>query len=133
MKKYMDFKEYIGDNFYNEIYKNLKPFIIRQRDTFENDELWKVSWVDIDDLRVSGVTFKEIQGDDLEIRASVDANIDVQGKTRSGHEQFGVIRTYNVFFQATLKDGLHNVKIIDIDDYNEAKFERDRSLSVTAP
>lgn len=129
MKKYMDFKEYIGDNFYNEIYKNLKPFIIRQRDTFENDELWKVSWVDIDDLRVSGVTFKEIQGDDLEIRASVDANIDVQGKTRSGHEQFAVIRTYNVFFQVTLKDGLHNVKIIDIDDYNEAKFERDRSLS----
>ena len=79
MEKYKDFKEYMENNFYDEIFNRLKPFIAGQKDSFESDEIYKVKWVEVDDIHVSGVTFKEMEDGFLEIRTSIDADVDVEG------------------------------------------------------
>lgn len=86
------------DNFYDDILDRLKSFIVGQRDSFESDEIYNLKWVEVDDIHVSGITFKEIDGGLLEIRASVDADVDVRGKARYGYDHFAVTKTYNVFF-----------------------------------
>lgn len=129
MGKYKDFKEYMQDNFYNDIFANLEPFIVTQKDSFESDEIYRVKWVDLDNINVCGVTFKEIDGRFLEIRTSVDAEVIVFGKAKYSFDRFFVKRTYNVFFRALLENGLQQVKIIKVEDYNPSTYEKDKSLS----
>lgn len=129
MEKYKDFKEYMENNFYDEIFNRLKPFIAGQKDSFESDEIYKVKWVEVDDIHVSGVTFKEMEDGFLEIRTSIDADVDVEGKARYGYDHFAVTKTYNVFFHALLENGLQQVRIAKVEEYNPNTYERDRSLS----
>ena len=129
MKKYKDFKEYVEDVYYDEIFYKLKGLVWSQKDSFENENFTYVSKVDLYDIRVCGVTFKELDTGLLEIRVSVDAEIGVQGKTRYDYEESSDTRTYNVFLVGELKDGLHNVKVTKAEEYNPAKFEKGKSLS----
>lgn len=117
------------ENFYDDIFNRIKSFVAGQRDSFESDEIYNVKWVEVDDIHVSGVTFKEMEGGFLEIRTSVDADVDVEGKARYGYDHFAVTKTYNVFFQALLENGLQQVKITKVEEYNPNTYERDRSLS----
>ena len=59
------------ENFYDDIYNRIKTFVAGQKDSFESDEIYNVKWVEVDDIHVSGVTFKEMEGGFLEIRTSV--------------------------------------------------------------
>ena len=117
------------DIFYDEIFNRLKPFIAGQKDSFESDEIYKVKWVEVDDIHVSGVTFKEMEDGFLEIRTSIDADVDVEGKARYGYDHFAVTKTYNVFFHALLENGLQQVRITKVEEYNPNTYERDKSLS----
>lgn len=127
--KYADFKEYMEDVYYDDIFNKVKGYVASKKDSFESDEIYKVKWVEVDDIHVSGVTFKEMEGGFLEIRTSVDADVDVEGKSRYGYDHFAVPKTYNVFFQALLENGLQQVKITKVEEYNPNTYERDRSLS----
>lgn len=129
MKKYANFKDFMTDNYYNEIWEALNPHVIRQKSSFESDQIYDINYVELSDLKVSGVTFKDLDNDWLEIRTSIDAVVEVRGKTRYGYETDSANRTYNVFFKAMLKDGLHDVSITNVTDYEENRYEKDRSLS----
>lgn len=129
LKKYNNFSEYMEDNYYDEIFNKLKGYIASKRDSFESDEMYAISWVNLEDIGVSGVTFDEGEDNHLVIRTTIDAEIEVKGKTRYGIDSMGVNKCYNVFFTAILDDGLHEVKITNIDEYNERQFDKRRSLS----
>ena len=130
MAKYESFKAYLEDNFIDDMMARLSSFVTTQpKDSFENDAISYVTWVRLQDIHVSGVTFKDMGNDELEIRATVDADIEVAGKTRYGHENFEDCKCYNIFFQALLENGLHNVRITDVTEYDASRFERDKSLS----
>lgn len=94
MAKYKDFKEYMEENFYDEIFNRVKSFSAGRRDSFESDEIYNVKWVELDEIHVSGVTFKELEDGFLEIRTSVDADFDVDGKARYGYDHFSVTKIY---------------------------------------
>ena len=129
MGKYADFKEYMEDVYYDDIFNKVKGYVASKKDSFESDEIYKVKWVEVDDIHVSGVTFKEMEGGFLEIRTSVDADVDVEGKARYGYDHFAVTKTYNVFFHALLENGLQQVRITKVEEYNPNTYERDKSLS----
>ena len=129
MKKYNNFKEYMEDVYYDEIFNRVKVLVIAHKDSFESDTVYSVSYAELDDIHVSGVTFKEQDGGFLEIRVSVDADIAVKGKTRYGYEEIADNGSYNIFFSAKLENGLQQVSITNVEEYNPAKFEKDRSLS----
>ncbi len=130
MAKYESFKAYLEDNFIDDMMARLSSFVVTQpKDSFENDVISYVTWVSLQDIHVSGVTFKDMGNDELEIRATVDADIEVAGKTRYGQETFEDCKCYNIFFRALLQNGLHNVRITNVSEYDVSRYERDRSLS----
>lgn len=129
MKKYNNFKEYMEDVYYDEIFNKIKGLVYAHKDSFESDTVYSVSYAEPYDIHVSGVTFKEQDNGLLEIRVSVDADISVKGKTKYGYDEIADNASYNVFFRAKLEDGLQQVTITNAEEYNPAKFEKDKSLS----
>lgn len=129
MKKYNNFKEYMEDVYYDEIFNKIKGLVYAHKDSFESDTVYSVSYAELYDIHVSGVTFKEQDNGLLEIRVSVDADISVKGKTQYGYDEIADNASYNVFFRAKLEDGLQQVTITNAEEYNPAKFEKDKSLS----
>lgn len=129
MKKYNNFKEYMEDVYYDEIFNKIKSLVYAHKDSFESDTVYSVSYAELYDIHVSGVTFKEQDNGLLEIRVSVDADISVKGKTQYGYDEIADNASYNVFFRAKLEDGLQQVTITNAEEYNPAKFEKDKSLS----
>lgn len=117
------------DKYYDNIFNRLKGFIGGKRDSFESDAIYQVKWVELDDIHVSGVTFKEAGNGELEIRVSVDADIDVEGKGKYGYDHFPVNKCYCAFFGALLQNGLHNVRLLKVEDYSPNQYEKDKSLS----
>ena len=129
MKKYNNFKEYMEDVYYDEIFNKVKGLVYAYKDSFESDTVYLVSYVEPYDIHVSGVTFKEQDDGLLEIRVSVDADISVKGKTRYGYDEIADNRTYNIFYSAKLENGLQQIRLTKAEEYNQAKFEKDKSLS----
>lgn len=129
MKKYNNFKEYMEDVYYDEIFNKIKGLVCAHKDSFESDTVYSVSYAEPYDIHVSGVTFKEQDNGLLEIRVSVDADISVKGNTKYGYDEIADNASYNVFFRAKLEDGLQQVTITNAEEYNPAKFEKGKSLS----
>ena len=129
VKKYINFKEYLEDVYYDEIFNRIKGLVYTHKDSFESDTVYSVSYVELEDIHVSGVTFKEQDEGLLEIRVSIDTDISVKGKGRYGYDETDEHRTYNVFFSARLENGLQQVSITNAEEYNPAKFDKDKSLS----
>lgn len=128
-KKYNDFKEYMQNEFYNEISQEITNFIAGREREFESSEIYNVKSLELASIHVSGVTFKEATDNEIEIRTTVDAEIGIVGCGRSGDDYFAENKCYNVFFEALLQDGLHNVRITKTEEYYQNKYEPNRSLS----
>lgn len=130
-RKYKDFNEYMEENYYDDIVKRLGSYIVSNKASFENDEFHKITWIDQDEITytVCGTTFKDLGDDYIEIRTSVDADVRFSGYTKYGQDSDSDTRIYNVFFKAKLDDGLHNVRITDVSEYNVALYDRDKTLS----
>lgn len=59
MKKYNNFKEYMEDVYYDEIFNRVKGLVYARKDSFESDTVYSVSYAEPYVIHVSGVTFKE--------------------------------------------------------------------------
>lgn len=129
MKKYRDFKEYMEEYYLDEIMAAINPIIIRNKKRFENDKFFEIKWVELSDASVCGVTFKDLGNNWLEIRTSVDAVVGLSGRTRYGYDSDSTIRTYNVFFKAKLENGLHNISVTKVEEYDKAFYDKAKSLS----
>ena len=128
MGKYSNIKEYMGSEYYNQLHAAIKPLVIKDKDDFD-DKGGKIVFVELDDISVSGVTFDVGDNDEIIIRVSVDACVNVRIRDRGDEDIDPQNRTYNVFCSAVLKDGLQNFKIISSTEYNERQYDKDKSLS----
>ena len=129
--KYKDFKEYMEDIYFDDIKKWLGSFIVKNKDAFENDDFYKITWIEQDEIEytVSGVTFKDLGDDWIEIRTTVDADVHFQGYTRGGADSDYDTRHYNVFFKARIDEGLKDVKVTNVTEYSAAEYNKDKSMS----
>ncbi len=130
-KKYKDFGEYMQQNYYNEIFQSVEKFayINKNRLNFENGHIDEVTYHKLESIGVSGVTFKESEEGMLEIRVSIDAEFEIYGNTRYGKDSDSTNLCFCVFFHAFLENGLHDVVAFEVEEYEENKYERYRSLS----
>lgn len=129
--KYKDFKEYMEDNYFDDIKNRLGSFIVKNKDSFENDDFYKITWIEQDEIEytVSGVTFKDLGDDWIEIRTTVDADVHFQGYTRGGADSDYDTKHYNVFFKARIDEGLKDVKVTNVTEYSVADYNKDKSMS----
>ena len=112
MRKYKDFKEYMEDNYLDVIMERIEPYVVGHKSFFEDEDFYQIDWVDLTDASVCGVTFKDLGDNWLEIRTSVDATVEITGRTKYGRDSDTVIKTFNVFFKGLLENGLHHDNII---------------------
>lgn len=129
MKKYKDFKEYMGDNYLDEIMRAIKPLVIRNKDSFAGQQFNNVTWADLSDVSIDGVTFNDLGDGWLEIRVSAYAEIEISGHTKYDFDSDTISRPYNVFFRAKLENGLNNVSVTKTEEYSKAKFDKQIRLS----
>ena len=129
MKKYKDFKEYMGDNYLDEIMRAIKPLVIRNKDSFAGQRFNNVTWADLSDVSIDGVTFNDLGNGWLEIRVSAYAEIEISGQTIYDFDSDTISRPYNVFFRAKLENGLNNVSVTKTEEYSKAKFDKQTRLS----
>ena len=54
MKKYNNFKEYMEDVYYDEIFNRVKGLVFAHKDSFESDTVYSVSYAEPYDIHVSG-------------------------------------------------------------------------------
>lgn len=129
--KYKDFKEYMEDNYFDDIKNRLGSFIVKNKDAFENDDFYNITWIEQDEIEytVSGVTFKDLGDDWIEIRTTVDADVHFQGYTRGGADSDYDTKHYNVFFKARIDEGLKDVKVTNVTEYSVADYNKDKSMS----
>ena len=117
--KYKNFKEYMEDNYLDVIMQRIEPYIVGHKSIFEDEDFYQIDWVELTDATVCGVTFKDLRENWLEIRTSVDATVDITGRTKYGRDSDSVIKTFNVFFKGLLENGLHHVTVTDIATYDK--------------
>ena len=129
MKKYNNFREYMEDVYYDEIFNKIKDLVYEEKDSFESYTIYSVLEVELCDIHTSCVTFKDLGNDNIEIRTSVDANIAVTGKRGRDYETDSIQKTYNVFFTAKLDNELLDVKITDVTEYNKVVYDKEKTLS----
>ena len=129
MRKYKDFKEYMEDNYLDVIMERIEPYVVGHKSFFEDEDFYQIDWVELSDASVCGVTFKDLGDNWLEIRTSVDATVDITGRTKYGRDTDSVVKTFNVFFKGLLENGLHHVTVTDVTTYDKSTYNRDTSLS----
>ena len=88
MKIYRTFEEYMYDNYYDDIYNKVKGFLCQKKGTsfLAMHLIPDVSRFELDDYHVMGVTFKTSGGDALHFRLSINADVNVYGKSRYDYE-----------------------------------------------
>lgn len=129
MKKYKDFKAYMADVYYDKIFNAIKPLVIRDKDELGGNRFYNVTFAELADISVDGVTFTDLGNGWLEIRTSVYADIEIEGQTKYDHDSDTINKPYNVFFKAKLENGLTHVSVIKTEEYNKARFDKQKSLS----
>ena len=107
----------------------IRAYIIDHKSDFEGDEFDYVSFVDVEDIAVSGVTFEDAGNDELIIRTSIDTIVEVKGKRGRDYETDGVTKCYNIFFKGVLSNGFRHVTISEAEEYNPRKYDGKKSLS----
>lgn len=130
-QKYTSFSSYLEDVYYNQIFDRIKFYIINNRDRM-NLSTYSVpdpSYAELSDFHVMSVTFRELDNDQIEFRASIQAEIEISGKRRRDFESDTTDCWFSISFSAVLNNGLHQVKLLDISEYSKERFNAEDSLT----
>lgn len=130
MKTYRTFEEYMYDNYYDAIYNKVKGFLFQKKGTsfLSTSLIPDVSRFDLDDYHVMGATFKTPGGDVLHFRLSINADVNVYGKSRYDYESDTKSIWMSVYCESILKNGLHNVRIVRVEEYSKDRFDKETAL-----
>ena len=130
MKTYRSFEEYMYENYYDPIYNKIKGFLCQKKGTafFSTNLIPDASSFEFDDYHIAGVTFKTPGGDALHFRLSINAEVNVYGKSRYDFESDAKTVWVSVYCESILKNGLHNFRIIRVEEYSKDKFDKECSL-----
>ena len=130
MKTYRTFEEYMYDNYYDAIYNKVNGFLFQNKGTsfLSTNLIPDVSRFELDDYHVAGVTFNTPGGDALHFRLSINADVNVYGKSRYDYESDTKSVWMSVYFESILKNGLHGVRIVRVEEYSKDRFDKETAL-----
>lgn len=130
-KSYNSFAAYIEDVYYDNFHSRLKSYIYQNKDRM-NLSSYSVpdpSYVKLDDFHVMGVTFHESENDRIDFQVTVQADIEISGRSRRDYDSDMVDRWFSISCSATLRNGLHNFRINGISEYSNERFKAEDALT----
>lgn len=130
MKTYRTFEEYMYDNYYDAVYNKVKGFLFQKKGTsFLSTKLIPdVSRFELDDYHVMGATFNTSGDDALHFRLSINADVNVYGRSRYDYESDTKSVWISVYCESILKNGLHHVRIVRVEEYSKDRFDKETAL-----
>lgn len=113
------------------MYNQLNTYILRNRKrlNFHTYLVPDPSYIELDDLHVMGVSFKETENDRILFRAAIQADVIVKGRSRRDYEEDVVYPWFSVSFTGILRCGLNMVTITSVDEYSKERFSKEDTLS----
>lgn len=82
----------------------------------------------MDDYCIRGVSFNTPGNNALHFRLSIIAEVSVSGKSKYEYESDSKSIRLSVYCESILKNGLHNVKIVRVEEYNKDCFDKESAL-----
>lgn len=130
-KSYCSFAAYIEDVYYDNFHSRLKSYIYQNKDrlNLSSFSIPDPSYASLDDFHVMGVTFHESENDRIDFQVTVQADIEISGKSRRDYDSDTVDRWFSIACSAILRNGLHSFTIKDISEYSSEKFKAEDALT----
>ena len=82
----------------------------------------------MDDYCIRGVSFNTPGNNALRFRLSIIAEVSISGKSKYEYESDSKSIRLSVYCESILKNGLHNVKIVRVEEYNKDCFDKESAL-----
>ncbi len=114
------------------MFNRLKSYIFQNRSRLDlhTSLIPNPSFVELDDIHVQGVTFKEGENDRILLfRVAVQADVAIKGRSKYDYEDDMVNPWFSIAFSGTLRGGLKDVTITSIEDYSREKFSKEDALT----
>ena len=119
------------DNYYDEIYKYVRNFLFQKKDSsfLSSRTVPNVNYFEIEDFHVEGATFNSTDSNILDFRLTLTVDVSIFGKSRYDYDSESKSVWISVSFSCLLENGLHNVKIKNVDEYSQENFEKESKLN----
>lgn len=130
-RKEKSFAAYLEDHYYNLMFNRLKLYIFQNRSrlSLHTSRITEPSYIELDDLHVMKVSFKETEDDRILFRATVQTDVIVKGRSKRDYEDDSVCPWFSISFTGILRGGLSMVTITSVDDYRKEHFVKEDALS----
>lgn len=129
--KYKSFEKYLEGEYYNDIHKAIKEYMWGHKNSLGTYSyvVLDMSYIELDDIHVMGVSFHKGEGSLLSFCASVQADVILKGLGKRDYEADEQQLWFSVYFTGHLLSGLNMVTITKVDLYSKDKFNAEDSLS----
>lgn len=135
-RKVKSFAAYLEDQYYDQMFIRLKSYIFQNRGrlNLHTSLVHDPSYIELDDLHVMGVSFKETEDDRILFRAAIQTDIIVKGRSRRDYEEDVVYPVVFHSFTGILRCGLNMVTITSVGEYSKERFSKeDAFVSIFNP
>lgn len=118
------------DNYYDEIYKKIMDFLFQKKGSsfLSSRTVPDVNYFEIEDFHIEGATFNSTGNNVLDFRLTLTIDVSISGKSRYGYDSESKSVWVSIYFTSLLENGLHNVRIIKIDEYSQERFNKESKL-----
>ena len=130
MKAYRTFEEYMYDKYYDKIHFQINGFLCQKKSSafLCTNIIPDVNRFELEDYHIMGVTYKSTGGDVLNLRLSINADVNVYGKSRYQYESDTKSIWLSVYCESILRNGLQNLKFLQVEEYSKEKYDKERNI-----
>lgn len=127
---YKSFKEYIEINYNDLLRSEIERFVEKNHDGqgFHSLNVLSLLKQKVENLQVMSLSCRSDFGPKIEIDVYVKADIVSKGLGTSEYDADRKTKWFTVYLKAVLRDGLHGVETISVDEYYNGKFDIENAL-----
>lgn len=127
---YKSFKEYIEVNYNDLLRTEIEGYVQKHHDGqgFHSLNVLSLLRQNVENLQVMSLSCRSDAGPRIEIDAHVKAVIVSKGLGTSDYVADRKTRWFTVYMKAVLRNGLHRVEAVDVDEYYGGKYDKENAL-----
>ena len=127
---YKSFKEYIEFNYRDLLKQEIEGYVKKNHDGQGFHSLNVLSLLEqkVENTQVMSLSCRSDVGPRIEIDVHVKADVIAKGLGTSDYAADKKTRWFTVYLKAVLRNGLHSVEVLSVDEYYGGKFDKETAL-----